>query len=92
AIREIEKNNEKKVWTTIGSLLVKLPREKSLELLRKDQIQIDTEINKLRSDQKVLVNKHRDLEHKTAYPGTHLKAMSHDEMSALKRNLPLGTS
>lgn len=57
-----------------------------------DQIQIDTEINKLRSDQKVLVNKHRDLEHKTAYPGTHLKAMSHDEMSALKRNLPLGTS
>lgn len=34
-IREIEKNDEKKVWTTIGSLLVKLPREKALELLKK---------------------------------------------------------
>lgn len=37
AIREIGKNDEKKVWTTIGSLLVKLPREKSLELLQKGE-------------------------------------------------------
>lgn len=37
AIRELEKNpeqQEKKVWTTIGSMLVKLKREKALELLK----------------------------------------------------------
>lgn len=38
AIRELEKNPEKqerKIWTTIGSMLVKLDRQKSLELMKK---------------------------------------------------------
>lgn len=36
AIRELEKNTqEKKVWTTIGSMLVKLDRQKALDLLKK---------------------------------------------------------
>lgn len=38
AIRELEKNannSEKKVWTTIGSMLVKMDRAKALELLKK---------------------------------------------------------
>lgn len=36
AIRELEKNTqEKKVWTTIGSMLVKLERQKALDLLKK---------------------------------------------------------
>lgn len=41
------------------------------------------------SDQKVLVNKHRDLEFKTPYSGTHLKALERKEFNALKANLPL---
>lgn len=36
AIREIDKNciDDKKIWTTIGSMLVKLKKEKALELLK----------------------------------------------------------
>lgn len=37
AIRELEKHaakNEKKVWITVGSMLVKMEREKALKLLK----------------------------------------------------------
>lgn len=111
AIREINKHNEQKVWTTIGSMLVKLDREKALEMLEKgtvnsycpspaylapmvifvtDKVQIDSEINKLRSEQKILVNEHRDIEHKLPFKGSNLKPMNSKEMSALRANLPLG--
>ncbi|XP_037823776.1 p53 and DNA damage-regulated protein 1 [Lucilia sericata] len=92
AIRELEKNpeqQEKKVWTTIGSMLVKLDRQKALELLKKDQTQIEREIKILQSDQKILVNKHRDLEHFSPYSGTNIKPLDRKEFSALKANLPM---
>ncbi|XP_073812245.1 pdrg1 prefoldin-like subunit [Musca autumnalis] len=92
AIRELEKNSEKsekKVWTTIGSMLVKLDKDKALELLKKDQQQIEREIKILQSDQKILVNKHRDLEHFNPYTGTHLKPLDPKEFNALKANLPM---
>ncbi|KAM7341712.1 pdrg1 prefoldin-like subunit [Cochliomyia hominivorax] len=90
AIRELEKNTQdKKVWTTIGSMLVKLERQKALDLLKKDQTQIEREIKILQSDQKVLVNKHRDLEHFSPYSGTHIKPLDRKEFNALKANLPM---
>ncbi|XP_065367585.1 p53 and DNA damage-regulated protein 1 [Calliphora vicina] len=92
AIRELEKNpeqQEKKIWTTIGSMLVKLDRQKALELLKNDQSQIEREIQILQSDQKILVNKHRDLEHFSPYSGTHIKALDRKEFNALKANLPM---
>lgn len=57
-------------------------------LLSADQIQIDVEINKLRSDQKVLVCKLRDLEHLQPVKGFDLKPMSHAEISSIRSNLP----
>ncbi|XP_036232605.2 p53 and DNA damage-regulated protein 1 [Bactrocera oleae] len=92
AIRELEKHaakNEKKVWITVGSMLVKMEREKALKLLKNDQMQIEREINIITSDQKILVNKHRDLEHFSPYLGTQLKALDRKEFAALKANLPL---
>ncbi|KAH8290345.1 hypothetical protein KR054_002119 [Drosophila jambulina] len=89
AIRLINKSEDKKVWITIGSMLVKVPREKGLELLKKDQDLIEQQINLMYSEQKVLVNKHRDLEFKTPYSGTKLKALDRKEFAALKANLPL---
>lgn len=112
AIRELEKNpekQEKKVWTTVGSMLIKLDRTKALELLRKgadfaisinsilcnyshvvaDQTQIEREINILHSDQKILVNKLRDLEHFSPYSGTNIKPLDRKEFNALKANLPI---
>lgn len=53
-----------------------------------DQIQIDVEINKLRSDQKVLVCELRDLEHLQPAKGFDLKPMSNAEISAIRSNLP----
>ncbi|KAH8253908.1 hypothetical protein KR032_007534 [Drosophila birchii] len=89
AMRLITKSEDKKVWITIGSMLVKVQREKALELLKKDQEQIELQINLMYSDQKVLVNKHRDLEFKSPFSGTHLKALERKEFDALKANLPL---
>ncbi|KAH8314476.1 p53 and DNA damage-regulated protein 1 [Drosophila kikkawai] len=89
AMRLINKSEDKKVWITIGSMLVKVQREKALELLKKDQDQIEQQINLMYSEQKVLVNKHRDLEFKSPYSGTHLKALEKKEFDALKANLPL---
>lgn len=90
AIREIEKNcaDEKKLWITLGNTLVKMEREFALEMLKKDQVVIDAEINKIRSDQKILLNKHRDLEQLSPYSGTNLKAMDRRDFDALRVNLP----
>lgn len=38
AIRDIEKTNEKKIWITIGSMLMKMEREKALKILQKGVI------------------------------------------------------
>lgn len=54
-----------------------------------DQTQIEREIKILQSDQKVLVNKHRDLEHFSPYSGTHIKPLDRKEFNALKANLPM---
>lgn len=107
ALRDLTKSDQKKVWITIGSLLVKMNKDKALELLKKgtvilvltinlilkmylitDQIQIDVEINKLRSDQKVLVCKHRDLEYLDPLRGHDLQPLSSGEINAFKDNLP----
>ncbi|XP_053963818.1 uncharacterized protein LOC128866841 [Anastrepha ludens] len=88
AIRKVEKNGEKKVWITVGSMLVKLENEKALKLLKNDQMQIEREYNIITSDQKILVNKHRDLEFFSPYSGTHLQPLDRKEFAALKANLP----
>ncbi|ALC41973.1 CG15863 [Drosophila busckii] len=89
ALRLIEKSEEEKTWITIGSILVKMKRHKAIELLKKDQQQIDQEINVMHSEQKVLVNKHRDTELKSPFSGTNLKALDRKEFDALKANLPM---
>ncbi|EDW62240.1 p53 and DNA damage-regulated protein 1 [Drosophila virilis] len=89
ALRLIEKSEEPKVWITIGSMLVKMKRERAVELLKKDQEQINQQINVIYSDQKILVNKHRDVEFKSPFSGTNLKALDRAEFDALKANLPM---
>ncbi|XP_016928201.2 p53 and DNA damage-regulated protein 1 [Drosophila suzukii] len=89
ALRLMEKSEDKKVWITIGSMLVKMEKEKALYLLKKDQHQIEQQINLIYSDQKLLVNKHRDLEFKSPFSGTNLKPLEKKEFDALKANLPM---
>ncbi|KAJ6633087.1 p53 and DNA damage-regulated protein 1 [Pseudolycoriella hygida] len=88
AIREVEKSDEKKAWIAVGSMLIEMKKEKALELLQKDQNVINQEINKLRSDQKVLVGQHRDLEFADPLKGFDLNPLSRDEVGAFRTNLP----
>lgn len=37
AMRQLNKSEDKKVWITIGSMLVKMQREKALDLLKKGE-------------------------------------------------------
>lgn len=53
-----------------------------------DQQQIDIEINKLRSEQKVLVSKLREVECQAPLVGFDLKPLDRKEVSALGANLP----
>ncbi|KAL7737390.1 hypothetical protein ACLKA6_012995 [Drosophila palustris] len=89
ALRLMEKTEEPKVWITVGSMLVKMQREQAMKLLKKDQQQIDQEINKIHSEQKILVNKHRDVEFRSPFSGTNLKPLARKEFEALKANLPM---
>lgn len=72
-----------KTWLTLGSLLVKVPGDKAKELLEQDQVQLDTQINKLRSELKVKVNTLRDMEFQSPVPGLMLNPLSRSELSAM---------
>lgn len=54
-----------------------------------DQKVIEEEIEKLRQEQKVLVNKLRDLEKQDPVKGFDLKPMKYGEMGALKNSFRL---
>lgn len=85
ALRALKKQKKEKSWMAVGSLLIKLPNEKVTQALEKDQIQVDVEVNKLRSNLKVKVNALQDLEHKKPVPGLMLQPLSHQEMQTIKK-------
>uniref|UniRef100_A0A182T3D2 Uncharacterized protein n=1 Tax=Anopheles maculatus TaxID=74869 RepID=A0A182T3D2_9DIPT len=91
ALRLIEKHipaSQKRVWITIGSMLMKQDREKAAELLRKDQQTTEAEIDRIRQEQKLLVAKQRDLEHDQPLRGFNLKPLSNAEIAGLRSNMP----
>nr|XP_019556336.2 p53 and DNA damage-regulated protein 1-like [Aedes albopictus] len=91
AIRTIRKSfprEDSKVWITVGSMLMKQKQPKALELLQKDADQIEEEIKTIRNEQKVLVNRQRDLELESPLRGFDLKPMSAAEIGAIRANLP----
>ncbi|XP_055687514.1 p53 and DNA damage-regulated protein 1 [Lutzomyia longipalpis] len=87
ALRELRKSQEGKHWISVGNLLVEMPRKKAEELLVKDQGVIDSDIERLRNEQRKLVNELRDLEHLSPAKGFDMKPLARDEMSALQANL-----
>uniref|UniRef100_A0A0A9YK80 p53 and DNA damage-regulated protein 1 n=1 Tax=Lygus hesperus TaxID=30085 RepID=A0A0A9YK80_LYGHE len=84
-IRALMKEKKKTSWMAVGPVLIKLRTEKAKTLLEKDQQATDTEINKLRSELKLKVNKLQDLEYKDPIPGLTLKPLSRNEFSAFKQ-------
>lgn len=92
AIRTVQQNfpdrDGQKVWITVGSMLMKMSRGKALELLGKDAAQIEAEIGTLRTEQKVLVSRQRDLEHESPLRGFDLKPLSRAELGAIGAAVP----
>lgn len=83
AIRAVQKQDHTTGWITVGPLLVKMPIKKVSNILNNDQVRLDVEVNKLRSDLKVKVNALRDLEHTSPVPGLMLNPLSKSEMNAV---------
>ncbi|KAK7788556.1 hypothetical protein R5R35_011746 [Gryllus longicercus] len=84
ALRALKNGAGSKTWMAVGSLLIKLPQEQASKALEKDQMHLDVEINKLRSNLKVKVNALQDMEHKDPIPGLTLQPMTHKEMRTIK--------
>uniref|UniRef100_A0A1B6H2X5 Uncharacterized protein n=1 Tax=Cuerna arida TaxID=1464854 RepID=A0A1B6H2X5_9HEMI len=87
ALRNLTREKGTKTWFALGPMLVKMPVSTATSLLNKDQVTINSEINKIRSDLKVKVNKLRDLEFESPLPGLDLKPMTREEMAAVNQVL-----
>ncbi|XP_073989153.1 pdrg1 prefoldin-like subunit isoform X2 [Rhodnius prolixus] len=85
--RALTKTKKKKAWVAVGPLLIRMSTEKAKDLLQKDQLKSDTQVNKLRSNLKVKVNKLRDLEYQDPVPGFDLRALDKEEFSAVGQAL-----
>ncbi|XP_045451502.1 p53 and DNA damage-regulated protein 1 [Melitaea cinxia] len=85
ALRDLSKSLQLKCWVTVGSVLIKHNLEATKTLLDADQTQLNININKLRSNLKVKVNKLRDLEMQPPVPGLMLVPMSNKETEGLSR-------
>lgn len=83
ALRNLTKSPQNKCWATIGSILVKHEVTSIRKLLEADQLQLDIDINKLRSNLKLKVNSLRDLEMQPPVPGLMLVPMSQKETQGL---------
>jgi len=90
AIRALEKQAKEhykgencKSWLAMGNSFFCLPNRKASEMVKKDQVHLDKDINILRSDLKVKVNQLREKEGKKELQGFGLKALSKEEMAAV---------
>ncbi|XP_072051875.1 p53 and DNA damage-regulated protein 1-like [Amphiura filiformis] len=73
-----------KAWVCFGNTFIKMPQSKAQGLLKEDQKNLDEEIDKLRNDLKPKVSKLRDMEGSKEVKGFDLKALSKDELQAVK--------
>jgi len=92
AIRALEKKekehckgSESKSWLAMGNSFFKLPTGCAVEMVKKDQVKLNSAVNTLRSDLKVKVNSLREKEGKEELKGFGLKALGKDEMAAVSQ-------
>ena len=75
------------VWVSLNNCFIQLPNKTAVSLLKKDQVKLDVEVNKLRSNLKDKVNDLNDKEGKPELKGFGLKALNKDELAAVKQTL-----
>ncbi|NXF80705.1 PDRG1 protein, partial [Sclerurus mexicanus] len=74
-----------KALVCFGGMFVELPKAKAREMLRQDQEQLDEEINNLRKELRVKVNRLYEAQGKPELKGFNLNPMSAEEMKLINR-------
>ena len=90
AIRALEKEakthykgSDSKCWLAMGNSFFRLPNKNAVNLLKKDQQQLDISVNTQRSELKEKVGRLREKEGKEELKGFGLKALSSEELTAV---------
>jgi len=79
------KAEQTKTWISLNNCFIQLPNATATKMLKKDQVRLDVEINKLRSDLKVKVNSLHEKEGRPELKGFGLKALDSQELRAIKQ-------
>ncbi|GAB1287057.1 p53 and DNA damage-regulated protein 1 [Apodemus speciosus] len=72
------------VMVCFGNMFIKMPHQKTKEMIQKDQEHLDKEIERLRSQLKVKVNRLFEAQGKPELKGFNLNPLNQDELKALK--------
>ncbi|XP_075756971.1 p53 and DNA damage-regulated protein 1 [Pelodiscus sinensis] len=70
-----------------GNMFIQLPKSKTKEMIQKDQEQLDEEINQLRKELRVKVNRLYEAQGKPELRGFNLNPMTPEEMKAIHQIL-----
>ncbi|XP_005057345.1 PREDICTED: p53 and DNA damage-regulated protein 1 [Ficedula albicollis] len=89
ALRALHKDPEPddKAMVCFGNMFIELPKAKTREMLRQDQEELDEEINNLRKELRVKVNRLYEAQGKPELKGFNLNPMSAEEMKLINRIL-----
>ncbi|XP_036039637.1 p53 and DNA damage-regulated protein 1 [Onychomys torridus] len=72
------------VMVCFGNMFIKMPHPKTKEMIQKDQEHLDKEIERLRNQLKVKVNRLFEAQGKPELKGFNLNPLNQDELKALK--------
>ncbi|XP_030276893.1 p53 and DNA damage-regulated protein 1 [Sparus aurata] len=78
-----EVSDSEKVKVCFGSVFIKFSKLKTMEMIQKDQKQLDMEINNLRKGLKAKVNRLNEMQGKPELRGYNLSPLSSDEIKAI---------
>ncbi|XP_014810224.1 PREDICTED: p53 and DNA damage-regulated protein 1 [Calidris pugnax] len=89
ALRALQKDPEPdgKAMVCFGNMFIELPKGKTKEMLQKDQEHLDEEINNLRKELRVKVNRLFEAQGKAELKGFNLNPMTAEEMKLINRIL-----
>ncbi|XP_053555569.1 p53 and DNA damage-regulated protein 1 [Bombina bombina] len=74
-----------KVTVCFGSMFLSLPKQKTKEMIERDQKQLDEEINQLRTQLKIKLNTLYEAQGQPEIKGFNLSPLTHEEMSAINK-------
>ncbi|XP_034352285.1 p53 and DNA damage-regulated protein 1 isoform X2 [Arvicanthis niloticus] len=85
-LRALQKNPNvsEDVMVCFGNMFIRMPHPKTKEMIQKDQEHLDKEIERLRSQLKVKVNRLFEAQGKPELKGFNLNPLNQDELKALK--------